>query len=129
MVVKRNRTISKPKIIDQYLTAIAKSDLDTALKSFEADGYIRESGGNSHTHAGEKARRKFFEALLAHGGIVFNYCSETFDGDRCAIEYVCDHWGRHKLEPQCGLTVYEIGPFGKIAAMRIYNDIVAPNEK
>jgi hypothetical protein len=119
--------LGKPRVIDQYLSAMSKPDLEAALKLFEDDGYVREADGANSIHKGERTLRKFYESLLASGGITYKYCSETFDGDRCAIEYIGNHWGNQKLEPQCGITVYEIGPFGKIAAVRIYDDIAPPS--
>jgi hypothetical protein len=117
--------LGKPRVIDQYLSAIAKPDLEAIPKLFEDDGYVRESDGAHSIHKGDKALHRFYESMLAKGGMGYKFCSETFDGDRCAIEYICNQWGTQKLEPQCGITVYEIGPFGKIAAVRIYDDIAA----
>jgi hypothetical protein len=45
---------------------------------------------------------------------------------RCALEYNCVRWGRHDLAPQAGIGVYERGPDGLLAAVRVYDDVEAP---
>jgi hypothetical protein len=50
----------------------------------------------------------------------------TDDGVRCAVEYNCVGWGDHELPAQAGLGVYERGPSGLLAAVRLYDDIEPP---
>jgi hypothetical protein len=45
---------------------------------------------------------------------------------RCALEYNCVRWGSHDLPPQAGIGVYERGPDGLLAAVRIYDDVEPP---
>jgi hypothetical protein len=42
------------------------------------------------------------------------------------VEYNCTRWGRHALPPQAGAAVLERGANGRLAAARIYDDVVAP---
>jgi hypothetical protein len=42
------------------------------------------------------------------------------------LEYNCVRWGRHDLPPQAGIGVYERGPDGLLAAVRVYDDVEAP---
>ena len=50
----------------------------------------------------------------------------TEEGARCAVEYNCVRWGGYDLPPQAGLSVYERGPDGRLAAVRVYDDVAAP---
>ena len=50
----------------------------------------------------------------------------TDDGARCVLEYNCTRWGSHDLAPQAGAVVFERGATGRLAAARIYDDVVAP---
>ncbi|MBU1638388.1 nuclear transport factor 2 family protein [bacterium] len=118
--------LSEPKIIEQYMKALRAGDLEALLEQFEEDAYIQEAAGA--THRGAAALRKSFSKVLADGGLPIIQCAQTFDGDRCVIEYNLKQWGSKKIPPQCGCAVYEIGPFGKIAAIRIYDDIVPPEQ-
>ena len=71
--------------------------------------------------------RKFFEwRFSAGGGIGLQPCAVTDDGVRCALEYNCIRWGSHSLPAQAGLGVYERGPDGLLAAVRVYDDVEAP---
>lgn len=116
--------LSEPKIIEHYMKALRAGELETLLEQFEDDAYIQEATGA--THHGAATLRKSFTGVLADGGLPIQQCALTFDGDRCVIEYNLDQWGSRKILPQCGCAVYEIGPFGKIAAVRVYDDIVPP---
>jgi hypothetical protein len=53
----------------------------------------------------------------------------TDDGVRCAVEYNLVRWGSHDLPPQAGLAMYERGPGGLLAAVRVYDDIASPIEE
>ena len=50
----------------------------------------------------------------------------TDDGVRCALEYNFVRWGSQDLPPQAGLTVYERGPDGLLAAARMYAGRASP---
>jgi hypothetical protein len=50
----------------------------------------------------------------------------TDDGVRCAVEYNCVRWGDRALPPQAGLGVWERGPDGRLAAVRVYDDVEPP---
>jgi hypothetical protein len=80
-----------------------------------------------YTHRGPRELRSYFtECFSAWGGVVRQPCAVTDDGPRCAVEYICVRWGRHDLPPQAGLGVYERGPDGLLAAVRVYDDVAAP---
>ena len=115
--------LSEPKIIEQYMKALKAGDLEGLLDSFEDDAYIKDSIGGP-IHKGAATLRERFSRILADGGLPTIQCAQTFDGDRCVIEYNLEQWGGKPIPPQAGCAVYEIGPFGKIAAIRFYDDIV-----
>jgi hypothetical protein len=53
-------------------------------------------------------------------------CATTDDGVRCALEYNCDRWGDRDLPPEAGLMVCERDTEGRLAAVRLYDDIATP---
>ena len=50
----------------------------------------------------------------------------TDDGVRCVVEYNCVRWGHQDLPPQAGLGVFERSPDGRLAAVRVYDDVEPP---
>jgi len=79
------------------------------------------------TRRGTAELRSFFDRCFsAGGGVGLEYCAVTDDGTRCALEYNCVRWGRRDLPPQAGIGVYERGPDGLLAAVRVYDDVEAP---
>ncbi len=60
---------------------------------------------------------------LAAGGIEVDRCVLVEDGDTWALEYNARRRGNGDAPAQAGLTVYERGPRGKLAAARIYDDL------
>lgn len=112
-----------PQVVERYQWALGTAELDTILSVFEPDGYAQEPSGGEYVHRGPEGRRELYSALFSDGGIPLEHCSVTFDGTRCAIEYNVVRWGEHRLKPQAGVAVYEIGPSGLLAAARIYDDV------
>jgi ketosteroid isomerase-like protein len=114
-------------IVAQYQAALAAGDADAVVRTFEPDGYFREPAGPQYAHRGARELRSYFtECFSAGGGIGVEQCAVTDDGVRCAVEYNCVRWGRHDLPPQAGIGIYERGPDGLLAAVRVYDDIDAP---
>ena len=114
-------------VVGRYQAALAAGDADAVVSTFAPDGYYRESLGLHQSHRGTAELRSFFRACFsAGGGIGLEHCVVTDDGVRCALEYNCVRWGSHDLPPQAGLGVYERGPDGLLAAVRVYDDIEAP---
>jgi hypothetical protein len=114
-------------VVGRYQAALEAGDADAAVSTFAPNGYYREPIGLHAAHRGTDELRKFFAwRFSAGGGIGLQYCAMTDDGVRCALEYNCIRWGRHQLPAQAGLGVYERGPDGLLAAVRVYDDIEAP---
>jgi hypothetical protein len=55
-------------------------------------------------------------------------CTTTDDGIHCAVEYTVDRWGGDALVPQAELAVYKRDATGLLAALRVYDDIEAPDQ-
>ncbi len=90
---------------------------------------MREPSGARYRHSGAEGRRDFYQQVLGsglEGGVGLHPCTATTDYHAFAVEYICDEWGQVKLTPQAGLAVYEFEPSGKLAAVRIYDDITPP---
>ena len=114
-------------VVGRYQAALAAGDVEAVVGTFAPDGYLREPVGTHGTHRGTEELRAFFrDCFGAGGGISLQQCAVTDDGVRCAVEYNCLAWGGQALPPQAGIAVYERGPDGLLAAVRVYDDVEAP---
>lgn len=118
--------LDEPAAVRDYLAALAAGDVEGVLRLYAPDGYVREPSGDRFRHHGADALRPFYGAMLAQGGIALQRCSVTYDGMRCAIEYVCTRWGSAPLPPQASTAVYDLMGINQISAARIYDDIAPP---
>jgi hypothetical protein len=118
--------VTPADIIGRYQAALAAGDAEAIVSTFEPGGYYREPIGPHYRHSGTPELRPFFEGRLSTGGIELQPCAVTDDGVRCAVEYNCVRWGTRDLPAQAGLAVYERGPDGLLAAVRVYDDIENP---
>jgi hypothetical protein len=116
-----------PDVVGRYQAALTAGDLDAVLETFDTDAYYREPIGPHATHRGPAELRSFFTRTFSSGGgIGLQDCAMTDDGVRCVLEYNCVRWGSHDLPPQAGLAVCERGPDGRLAAVRVYDDVSPP---
>ncbi len=114
-------------VVGRYQAALEAGDTEAIVSTFAPDGYFHEPIGPHYAHRGTGELRSFFTTCFsAGGGIGLQNCIVTDDGVRCAVEYNCVRWGRHDLPPQAGIGVYERGPDGLLAAVRVYDDVEAP---
>jgi ketosteroid isomerase-like protein len=120
--------IARPgDVVGRYQGALAAGDADAIVTTFAPDGYVQEPVGRPDTHRGAEQLRAFFTGCFGSGGGIRQQpCVVTDDGVRCAVEYNCIAWGSHDLPPQAGIGVFERGPDGLLAAVRVYDDIEAP---
>jgi hypothetical protein len=119
--------ISPGDVVGRYQAALDAGDTEAIVGAFEPDGYFRGPFGPHYTHRGPAELRAFYtRCFSAGGGIGLQNCAVTDDGVRCALEYNCVRWGSHDLPAQAGLGVYERGPDGLLAAVRVYDDVDAP---
>jgi ketosteroid isomerase-like protein len=116
-------------VVGRYQVALDAGDAEAIVSTFAPDGYYREPIGPHYAHHGTAELRSFFNThFSAGGGIGLQPCVMTDDGVRCALEYNCVRWGSHDLPPQAGISIYERGPDGLLAAARVYDDVEAPVE-
>jgi hypothetical protein len=114
-------------IVASYRAALEAGDTEAVVGTFASDGYFREPIGPHYAHHGTAELRSFFtEWFSAGGGLGLQDCAVTDDGVRCAVEYNFLRWGRHDLPPQAGIGIYERGPDGLLAAVRVYDDVEPP---
>jgi SnoaL-like domain len=119
--------VSVPEVVGRYQAGLTAGDTDAVVGTFAADGYFQGPFGPSHAHRGAAELRAFFDRCFsAGGGIGLEDCAVTDDGTRCALEYNYVRWGDRDLPPQAGIGVYERGPDGLLAAVRVYDDVERP---
>ncbi|HEY2477227.1 MAG TPA: hypothetical protein VGI17_00690 [Solirubrobacterales bacterium] len=116
--------LRRPAHVVTYERALAAGDAEAVAVAFEADGYAREPGGADLVHRGA-ALRDFYADQLAEGGIELACCVLIEDGDACAMEYNAVRRDEGAASSQAGLTVYERGAGGKLAAARIYDELAS----
>jgi ketosteroid isomerase-like protein len=116
-------------VAGRYQAALDAGDTEAIVGTFAPDGYYREPVGPHNTHRGTHELRSFFTRCFSSGGGVgLEHCTVTDDGVRCAVEYNCFRWGNRDLPSQAGIGVYERSPDGRLAAVRVYDDVEAPFE-
>jgi ketosteroid isomerase-like protein len=115
-------------VVGRFHAALEAGDAEAIVNTFASDGYFREPIGPHFAHRGTGELLSFFTRCFSAGGVGLQHCAVTDDGVRCALEYNCVRWGSHDLPPQAGLGVYERGPDGLLAAVRVYDDVEAPVE-
>jgi hypothetical protein len=114
-------------VVGRYQAALAAGDTEAVVSTFEPDGCFQGSFGPLHVRCGTAELRSFYASCFsAGGGIGLEHCAVTDDGVRCALEYNFVRWGSHDLPPQAALGVFERGPDGLLAAVRVYDDVEAP---
>ena len=114
-------------VVGRYWAALEAGDADAVVADFGPNGYFREPIGPHATHRGlDELRSYFVKCFSAGGGIRLQDCLVTDDGVRCVVEYNCVRWGDRDLPPQAGLGVWERGPDGRLAAVRVYDDVEPP---
>jgi SnoaL-like domain len=119
-----------PAGVDEHQRAVAAGDVDAVVASFEPDGYVCEPSDAEHVHRGPDGLRAFYERVFEHGGgMEVEQCAIVGDGRVWALEYNVVRWGTSELLPQAGLAVYVLGQSGKLASLRIYDDVQPPARK
>lgn len=106
-------------VVGRYLAARKAGDAAAAAETFAPDGYLREPVGAPDVHRGRGELSAYFGA----GGTTLDPCAVTDDGVTAAVEYICVRRNGHDVPPQAGLGVFERGPDGRLAAVRIYDDV------
>lgn len=113
--------------VSRHFAALLAGDVEATVKTFTAEGYLREAIGPNALHQGTEALRSYYSACFsAGGGIELECCRVTDDDVRCAVEFNLDRWGSHALPPQAGLAVFERDSAGLLSAVRVYDDVEAP---
>jgi limonene-1,2-epoxide hydrolase len=121
--------VEPPEIVAQYLGALADGDVESIVKTFAPDGYVREAIGPDNLHRGPEELRAYYARCFDSGGITLQYCETVDSGVNCALEYNVLAWGRDAVPPQAGLAVFERTPNGRLAAVRLYDDVEPPSPR
>jgi hypothetical protein len=107
---------------NDYLAALARGDVDGVLATFENGGALRDGVGRVHTREGGELRR-FYEHLLAGGGLQVMPAGRADDGRTCTLEYTVARVGATPMAPVAGLVVYERGETGLFREVRVYREV------
>ena len=111
-----------PESVAAYLRAFAAGDGGGMVAGFESDGSVRDSVGG--LHRGPAAVGAFYEPILSRGGGVHLEACALVDGGRaCALEYNVVRSGTAPVPPQAGIGVFVSGGSGRLATVRVYDDI------
>jgi hypothetical protein len=114
-------------VVGEYQRALAAGDVEAIVATFEPGGYAREPAGGGYVYRGADALRAFYTRLFSNGGgIPLEHCAIVEDGSACGVEYNVVRWGRTELPPQAGFAVYVRGVTGRLAAVRIYDNVDPP---
>ena len=98
--------------LDGYFEHLVDADIEASIAMFEPDGYIQHSNGDRY-QGQERLREDYANMFKANGGTIgVHFVNVMDDGKHRAFEVVMPS-GRP------GVAVYERGPSGKIAAIRI----------
>ena len=125
-LLQRDPELVLPAVVADYQRALAAGNVEAIAATFEPDGYAREPAGGEHVHRGPEARRAFYEQLFSDGGIHVEHCALLDDGRVSVLEYNMVRWGGTPLPPQAGAAVFVRGESGRVAAVRIFDDVEPP---
>ncbi|GAB3046631.1 hypothetical protein GCM10027053_00330 [Intrasporangium mesophilum] len=111
-------------VVGQYLRALSGGDLAAVVDAFEPDAFVRQPSSPRDEDHGRDAVRAFHAQLLTRtGGIRWDGCAVVDDGQTCALEGNLVGWGTVELAPQAALGVFARGETGRLAALRLYDDV------
>jgi SnoaL-like domain len=115
-----------PAAVAAHLKALAAGDAEGVVATFDPDGYVRGPDAADDVHRGPDALRAFYSRLLAGGGIGLEHCTLVGDGVTWALEYNVVARGDTALLPQAGVAMYVLSAGGRLAAVRVYDDVEPP---
>jgi hypothetical protein len=111
-------TTTPGDVVGRHFEALDAGDTDAVLATFGPDAYLRETTGR--TYRGGAELRAYLKSVST---VELQPCVVTDDGDRCVVEFNCLRFSGREVSPQAGLGVYERGPDGLLAAVRLYDDL------
>jgi hypothetical protein len=113
--------------VGAYLHAFASGDVAAIVAAFEPEGYLRDAEGHQHSREGSNGVSAYYKRLFSTGGgIPLESCALVDDGRKCVLEYNVVQWGATRLPPRAGAGAFVQGHGGKLAAVRLYDDTIAP---
>ncbi len=110
----------------RYLHALRAGDAAACVACYEDDGCLQGPSGPASALRGRQNLAVEYPRHLERGGIVLEPCSLTANDERTAVEFNIVRWGDVELVPQAGLSVYQLGPTGRILRNRVYDDVARP---
>ncbi len=110
----------------RYLRALRAGEAAACVACYEEDGCLQGPGGPGAAVCGRATLAVEYPRHLERGGIVLQPCTLTANDERTAVEFNIIRWGDFDLVPQAGLSVYQLGPTGRILSNRVYDDVARP---
>jgi limonene-1,2-epoxide hydrolase len=105
-------------VVGRHLDALSEGDTEAVLATLAPDAYVREPTGQAYR--GETELRAYLKGVSS---VELQPCVVTDDGSVCVVEFTCVRLGGREISPQAGLAVYERGTDGRLAAVRLYDDL------
>src|SRR5262249_21670625 len=118
--------VRAPDTVGDHQRALEAGDVDAILATFEPDGYVRQPLGGDRMSRGTDGLRTFYQGPAANAGIASEHGAVIDDGHACALEYNVVRLGRAPVPPHPGVAVDVRGKTGKLAAVRVYDDVSPP---
>ncbi len=125
-ILPHDSSIVTTQPFTSYEEAIRMGDPEFVDSLFEPDGYAREPSGERYRFAGVDRQKKFYEPILAKGGIELDLCTFTAAPGSVFIEFNAIKWAGADLGNVPGGAVYDISQEGRFHAARIYDDVDPP---
>ena len=114
-----------PDVVAEHQRALAAGDLDAVVAAFEPDGSVREPADVA-VHAGRDGLRALYGRMFSHGGGIGAALRDPRRRGRVRAGVQRRAVGATHLLPQAGVAVYVEGERGRLAAVRVYDDVEPP---
>ena len=117
-----------PDVVAEYERALAAGDIEADRRDVRAGRLPARAVPATSTSTGARTDcASFYEPLFSNGGgVPLEPCAIVDDGRTCALEFNVVGWGRTEQPPQAGVAVFVRGDSGRLAAVRLYDDIDRP---
>jgi hypothetical protein len=115
-------------VVGRYVAALGAGDAPTCVSCYEPDGALQGAGGPAWAVHGVDRLTAAYGDVVSDGGLVLEPRTLTVDPPRTAFEFTLRSWGGIPVG-QAGMSVYTLGPSGRFAWNRVYDDVADPRPR